>query len=282
MPHVVTIVLLDGNPNGIKVIDIAGWSGKAFVIPRGRIKEIKEREGVQQPGVYFLFAEGEDKPAVYIGQSENFFERLVGHEANKEKWNVAVVFTGGLDSAHIKNLESVAITIVRKIGRYELDQITPRENVISEAQRYAVHDYFERVKFIMTLLGFNLFEEVPKEKQAEEIYFLEDVHNKDALARGTLLSTGEFVVYVGSRARIGETGGFIKHVKSSFNLRRNLIEKGVLRPLSGTNSYEFTDDYIFTSPSAAADVVHGRACNGWTGWKDKNGKTLDENKRKVG
>lgn len=280
MPQVATLVFLDGDPTGIKIIEIAGWSGKAFVIPRGRIKEVKEREEVQRPGVYFLFGEGKDKPAVYIGQSENFFDRLIGHEANREKWNVAVIFTGGLDSVHIKNLENMAITIARKIGRYELDQITPRENVVSEAQRYAVHDYFERIKFIMTLLGFNLFEEVPKEKQAEEIYFLEDVHNKDASARGTLLSTGEFVVYAGSKARIGETEGFIKHVKSSFNLRRRLIEEEVLKPLTDTNSYEFIKDYIFTSPSAAADVVHGRACNGWTGWKDKEGRTLDENKRK--
>jgi hypothetical protein len=41
----------------------------------------------------------------------------------------------------------------------------------------------------------------------------------------------------------------------------------------------FQQDYIFNSPSAAAATILGRSANGWTSWKDKNGKTLDEVKR---
>jgi len=37
---------------------------------------------------------------------------------------------------------------------------------------------------------------------------------------------------------------------------------------------------IFTSPSAAAATVLARNANGWREWKYKNGKTLDEVKRK--
>ncbi|WP_233557516.1 DUF4357 domain-containing protein [Aquimarina sp. AD1] len=42
----------------------------------------------------------------------------------------------------------------------------------------------------------------------------------------------------------------------------------------------FQKDEIFNSPSAAAVSVLGRPANGWTTWKDKNGKTLNELKRK--
>ena len=280
MISILNIIFLDNDPNGFKIVEIEGWSGKAFIVPRGRIKEMKNREEIQKPGIYFLFGEGENRPMVYIGQSENLFKRLIGQESNKEKWNIAVIFTGGLDSAYIKNLESISIRFAKKVGRYELDQVNSQENIISEGKKYAVNTYLDNIKFILSFLGYTLFEEIPKEKETKEIYFLEDVHNKDASARGTLLSTGEFVVYVGSKARIQETESFKKHVISSFNLRQRLIKQEILRPLSGTNSYEFTKDYVFTSPSAAADVVHGRACNGWTGWKDRDGKTLDENKRK--
>lgn len=35
-------------------------------------------------------------------------------------------------------------------------------------------------------------------------------------------------------------------------------------------------DYTFPSPSAAAAMVVGGSSNGWTRWKDADGKTLDE------
>jgi hypothetical protein len=38
--------------------------------------------------------------------------------------------------------------------------------------------------------------------------------------------------------------------------------------------------FKFNSPSAAADILLGRASNWWTEWKNKEGKTLDEVYRK--
>ncbi|WP_121065863.1 DUF4357 domain-containing protein [Maribacter vaceletii] len=44
--------------------------------------------------------------------------------------------------------------------------------------------------------------------------------------------------------------------------------------------YAFQQDYIFNSPSTAAATVLDCAANGWMSWKNKEGKTLDELKRK--
>ena len=38
----------------------------------------------------------------------------------------------------------------------------------------------------------------------------------------------------------------------------------------------FTQDVEFSSPSAAAAVIHGGHANGLTAWKNKDGKTLKE------
>lgn len=38
---VVEILVSGNNPNGLRIIKLAGWIGKAFVIPRDDIKEIK-------------------------------------------------------------------------------------------------------------------------------------------------------------------------------------------------------------------------------------------------
>ena len=57
----------------------------------------------------------------------------------------------------------------------------------------------------------------------------------------------------------------------------------VLSELWGLNHlyyFEFQEDYLFSSPSAAAAQVLARNANGWIEWKNKQGKTLDELKRK--
>ncbi|MFD2200063.1 DUF4357 domain-containing protein [Shivajiella indica] len=53
-----------------------------------------------------------------------------------------------------------------------------------------------------------------------------------------------------------------------------LIDEGVL--LNKGEYYEFSDDFIFSSPSTAAVIVMGRNANGLTEWKTKNGKTLKD------
>lgn len=61
-------------------------------------------------------------------------------------------------------------------------------------------------------------------------------------------------------------------------LRKRLIEENILKKEDNANVFQ--QDYIFNSPSAASATILGRSSNGWMSWKDKEGKTLDELKRK--
>ena len=56
--------------------------------------------------------------------------------------------------------------------------------------------------------------------------------------------------------------------------RQKLIDDGVL--IDKKEWFEFSDDFIFSSPSTAAVIVMGRNANGLTEWKQKDGKTLKE------
>lgn len=278
MPTIgIKILLPDGDPNGIKVIEISGWKGKTFVIPRGKLKDIKEREESEHPAIYFLFGEGEDpsRQKVYIGESETFYNRLLNHSDNKDFWNTAIVFTGGVNRAHVKYLENRSVTLAKKINRYDtINQVEPLENRLSEFEKAEADDFFEKIKLILGVSGFALFQEVPKQQDASEIYYFQ---TDNADASGTLLDTGEFIVFHGSTARIRETKSF--EGTGGSGLRKKLETEGVLMRFD-EERFQFLKDYIFTSPSAAADTVAGRSSNGWTAWKDTNGKTLDENKRK--
>ena len=57
-------------------------------------------------------------------------------------------------------------------------------------------------------------------------------------------------------------------------LRQRLIDQCII--IDKGEYYEFTEDYIFSSPSTAAVIVMGRNANGLAEWKQKDGKTLKE------
>ncbi|MDE5670481.1 MAG: DUF4357 domain-containing protein, partial [Eubacterium sp.] len=59
-----------------------------------------------------------------------------------------------------------------------------------------------------------------------------------------------------------------KYVKSYYELRNKLIINEVIK------NGEFTIDYEFSAPSAAADVILGCSTNGLTAWKNKDGEIL--------
>jgi len=61
-------------------------------------------------------------------------------------------------------------------------------------------------------------------------------------------------------------------------MRKKAIASGAL--IQEGNILNFARNVEVGSPSAAAAVVLGRRANGWTEWKDKEGKTIDEIKRK--
>jgi hypothetical protein len=57
-------------------------------------------------------------------------------------------------------------------------------------------------------------------------------------------------------------------------LRQQLIAEGALIEREGF--LVFTKDVEFSSPSAAAAVIHGGTANGLLAWKTKDGKTLKQ------
>ena len=63
-------------------------------------------------------------------------------------------------------------------------------------------------------------------------------------------------------------------------IRETLLKQKILKPFG--DKYIFSKDYTFNSVSTAGSVVRGRSTNGWTNWKDTNGKTIDELIRKSG
>lgn len=76
----------------------------------------------------------------------------------------------------------------------------------------------------------------------------------------------------GSKCLAKETASWWEGSRS---FRKSLVSQGVLVEIPG-GFLQFTQDYVFTSPSRAAEVILGRSANGRTEWKNSAGKTLKE------
>jgi hypothetical protein len=95
---------------------------------------------------------------------------------------------------------------------------------------------------------------------------------KGLRAAGYRTPTG-LVVLRGSQAVLKERASSQQY-PNSVAARRKLIEDGTL--VEDGQHMVFTRDAEFSSPSAAATVIHGGPANGLLAWKTSDGKTLKE------
>jgi len=271
----IKIFLIDGDPNGRMCCELSNWSGKAYKIPRIKVKDCDDRDDLKSTGVYLLFGKDEEgKDLVYIGEAESILKRLSQHLTQKDFWNETIIFISkddNLNKAHIKYLENRLHDIAKSANRYKIENyITPTQSSLSESDRAEMEEFIENIKMLVNTLGHKVFDEKReiKSKQKQEIFSIKSARGADG--QGEPSSDG-FVVLKGSKA----AATIVNSMTPSFiTLRQRLIDEGVL--VDKGEYYEFPEDYIFNSPSMAAVMVMGRNANGLTEWKQKDGKTLKE------
>ena len=271
----IKIFLLDGDPNGRLTCELSNWTGKAYKIPRNKIRDCTDRDDLSGTGVYLLFGRDEEaNDLVYVGEGEEILKRIAQHLPQKDFWHETIVFVSkdeNLNKAHIKYLENRLFDIAVKAGRYLiLNGNTPTRSSISESDEAEMEEFLENVTLLVNTLGHKVFEakrEVTSKNIASvDIFLIKAARGADAQGQPT--SDG-FVVFKGSKATLTT----VSSISPSFaKLRQNLIDKGIMTQVG--ESLEFTEDYVFSSPSTAAVMVMGRNANGLEEWKLPNGKTL--------
>ncbi len=266
----IQIFLPDGNPRGIRIAEITSRTVAAIQIPRSKLNEASNREELNSVGVYLLFGESESKPIAYVGEAENCLVRLKQHNKSKAFWSHAVVFisrTSFFTKTHIKYLEWLCCETALKVKRFSLKNgISPSQPHVSEPLEADLLDNFETIKILVSTLGYPVFDQIKKPRDKNLIF----CRGKDTDAQGEYTEDG-LVVFAGSKARLTTTKSY---GGSSLRLRALLVSDETI--VQEEDSLVFVTDYMFSSPSAAADTVLGRSANGWTEWKFKNGRTLDE------
>ena len=305
-PASIRLFLAEGTPDGLWVVEKSNWTGVALMAPRSRYGVLRARSEMNGPGVYLLTgpAESGAKSArIYVGETDVLRDRLDNHQANKDFWTKAIVFTAkdeNLNKAHVRYLESRLLQLAAQANRAELDNSTASAlPALSEADRADVESFLADMLLIYPVLGVNAFDQYAV-KQAplphsepmiqpvsavnppssatlpqfadvpsppiERLY----LRMKDTRAEGCEMADG-FVVFKDSLGRLDAVPSI--HAYGA-DLREALLAEGIF--VRDGDNLRLTQDQVFTSPSNAAMVMLGRTSNGRKEWKNASGVSLKE------
>jgi len=273
----IKLFLPHGDARRLRVGEVSNWTGKALAAPRTELDDLLARDETESSGVYFLLGVNPDTGdnLAYIGEAEVIRDRLKQHKA-KDFWTSVVVFVSkdeNLTKAHIRYLENRLLQEAKAVGRYALENSNTSNPKLPESDREDMEVYLSRIRQVLPVLGSDLLSPIagstkPAQQQPHLICKI-----KNAVATGRRTEAG-FVVFAKSTAVLSVRPSAENQYPNTIALRQRLIQDKTLVEQDGL--YVFTKDVEFTSPSAAAAVIHGGSANGLTAWKDKNGKSLKE------
>jgi hypothetical protein len=284
----IKIYLDNGSVTGIKHSEIVNWSGQAMSSPRNLVKKLKDWSEAQRPGVYFLFGLDEKgNESVYIGESENVFERLAQHVADPKKdfWDEVVFFTSkdeNLTKAHVKFLESKLTLLAINANRYKvLNGNSPQQSKLPRGDRDSMEEFINNIRILIGAMSHKVLEPINKQQFVDETE-LSNINNTQTSNNDLYLNINK----IDAKAILTDEGIVVKKGSEAFsnerdslglsyrNLRSKLQEEGVL--IKNEDKLLFTKDYLFPSPSQAAAVIVGYSINGRNSWCLTDGTTLKE------
>lgn len=276
----ITTYLIDWSPTWIKTVELSNRIWKCVIIPRSKLKEMKERQEMTQPAIYFLFWIDEEwKNLAYIWEAENLINRLWNHDTNKDFWDIVIAFVSkdnNLTKADVKFLEAKAIEKAKKTNRYKLlNWIEPIPNNLPEYQVSTMNEFLENIDLLISAIWFPILKEIvsPNENSDQDNIF-------SIKTRGTSWKWA----YTDEWFLIFKWSKWIAEVVKSFQwkakrLRDELLEKWIIK--IEWEYIIFIEDYLWSSPSFSASILTWRPTNWWIEWKNKDWKTLDEIERKI-
>ncbi|RTK94782.1 GIY-YIG nuclease family protein [Candidatus Saccharibacteria bacterium] len=270
IPRLIQTYLPDGSLEGIKVIELSESPIKAFVVPRIKLSDVKKRSEINQPSLYLLINSSDNQ--LYIGESENFYHRVKNHDQSKDFWDLAIAIvsnTNSLEKSDVKYLESLAVEKAQATAAMTvLNKTVPARNNVHEFKVHTLEKILEDTAMIAESLGFSIFAS-KKDTEEESIWHLSaKKSNAKAQFRGD-----KFVILAGSIIDKSYAPSWAKAFPKS------LVERDELLTANSKDLgdvFEVTNNISTRSPNHAGGLVSGRSINAWIGWKNKDGKTMDE------
>ena len=292
---VITIFLVKGTADSVWKVEKGNWNGIALAANRTNHSDLQEVDEFAGPGVYLMIGLNEKEPEnlihpeqIYIGETNDLSRRFKQHLRDEDMsfWNRSIIFTtkdASLNTAHFGYLEARLIKLAKGA-----DRAKPKNSndgslpVLSDLDIAVAEGFLAEILLICPMLGVQVFQ-----KPGEQVFSRSDerpsadsqsqtsprLHlvSKKIKAEGAETANG-FVVYKDSCGQVEVVPSFDDYYAS--RLRAALCDKGIL--IREGDHLRLVKDYEFSSPSAAAAVLLGRASNGRLDWKSADGRTLKD------
>ncbi len=276
----IQVFLKYNDPNRLTITEIKNWTGQALMVSRGDLTDLLKRKEAKGVGVYLLLGEEDGTLNIYVGETENFRERIKGHFA-KEFWNKVILFVNkdsNLTKAHVQYLEQMLYKKLVDSSDVTLtNSNVPNKGILPEAEEETMGEFLDNLYLVLGVLGYSNLSSQEISKKPK--FFARKV--SDPNIKGEMIIKGEqYVVLKGSQFQNDTKQIREQKLPVTYYKRiEDLINKGII--VDKGDYYQLTKDISFSSPSTAALFVLGRRSNGRTEWKTKDGLTFAEFEEKL-
>ena len=177
-----------------------------------------------------------------------------------------------LTKAHVRYLEGRLLDEALRVNRFALEQNQSAGSRLPESDREDMEVFLGRIQQLLPILGSDILTPITPHDPSAQSGGVLFCAVKGAEGRGQRTPNG-FVVFRSSTAVL-EPRPSAESYPYVLTQRKQLVLDGTLVEKDGF--LLFTKDFEFSSPSAAAAVIHGGSANGLLAWKTKDGKTLKQ------
>ncbi len=170
MAKTIHTVLYDDVLDGSKIVTMDNCVCQLYDIKRDYDALIRDsKENLAKPALYVLLNRNAHK--AYIGETDDFSQRISSHMLKKEFWDEALAFMANdnsLTTTEVRYLESLSYEVAKAAGVYNLSENTqvPKRPYVQSIQEYKIKDFFNYVKLLTKFVGCNVFEKITSHQQS--------------------------------------------------------------------------------------------------------------------
>ena len=275
------------NSRALKSVELSNWTGLAFLGKRSQVGEVKKIEELADTSIYMLLSTPDENEGgltkIYIGETENFSNRIAAHKSNKKNWwSHFIAFVSkdkNLTKAHVRYLEKKMHTLaINELGTLKvMNESIPSGSKIPDSDEASMQEYLHNVIFVLETLSLSYF---PSQLITGNSYQQADINKNDSnnvkfylkvphTDEKAFMEVGEdsYILKSGSAVRLTPRESFKNQHSGYYDLWQQIIGSVYIQKNTNSGIGITTKDFKFNSPSAAGAVVKGGPTNGRTGWK---------------
>ncbi|MBQ9649186.1 MAG: GIY-YIG nuclease family protein [Prevotella sp.] len=274
--------LLDKTLEGARIIDMGSTkSCECFVLPRDLVAEVGKKHPVLHQHSFYILL-GKDKKGrnmAYIGETQDFTDRVIDHKQKKDFWTIALVFVSKANeifASEVLYLEYLGYQAAVEAGNYIIENPNKvNKQKLSPDKEDEMELFFEDILFLTRFYGCKVFDE-PEKPIIEETGKTFTMTMPKIGLRAILKfyrESNRYVIAAGSNVSEKTWDSCPKGLKP---FREHVFANPKLVKKVAEKMYVTLEDIDIPeanlSPSGAASFCAGTSYQGPEAWVDEEGK----------